>query len=127
MNQGGSNRQIYDECAYAQWLNVSTLPSQYYLDMTKHENCGKCRQDKFYHPFDLVDVESELRNQTRPVSRCSAMKYDPKCTMSKSCMRTSDPQVPVVIPPECCSILRQNIPRRTNPGFVIPAIDECMK
>lgn len=127
MNQGGSNLQIYDECQYAQYLSVSTSPLQFNLDMTKYENCGKCRQDKFIHPYDLVDQESELRNQTRPASRCGAMKYSPKCKASPSCTYTKDPSVPVVMPPEACSILFQNIPRRTDCGFKVPEIDPCMK
>jgi hypothetical protein len=127
MNQGGSNRLIYDECSYSQYLSVSTSPLQFALDMTKYENCGKCRKDKFIHPYDLVDQESELRNQTRPVSRCGAMKYSPNCKASAQCTYTKDPSVPIVIPPEVCSILVQNIKRRTDPGFRIPEIDPCMK
>lgn len=126
MNQGGSNLQIYDECAYAQYLNVSTSPLQFSLDMTKYENCNKCRYDKFWHPYDLVDIESELRNQTRPVSRCGAMKYNPNCQQSNRCIATKDPSVPVVYPPEVCSILYNNIPRRSDPGFRIPPPDKCM-
>lgn len=125
MNQGSSNRTIYDNCAYAQWVYSSTQPLDYMLYMGKNENCGKCRYDKFWHPYDLVDVESELRNQTRPASKCGAYRYNPNCTASKKCISTYDTKVPVVYPPEVCSILYQNIPKRTDPGYKIPDPNIC--
>jgi hypothetical protein len=124
-NQGGSNRLIYDNCAYAQWVWSSTQPLHYQMYMGKNENCNKCRQDKFWHPYDLVDVESELRLQTRPASKCGMYKYNPTCPMSKSCISTNDPKVPVVLPPECCPIVFNNIPKRTDPGYVLPSTQIC--
>ena len=59
---GASNRLIYDNCYYNQWLKDSTDPFNYQLYEGKFENCHKCRGNYFYHPYDLVDVESELRN-----------------------------------------------------------------
>lgn len=126
MNQGSSNRQIYDNCSYAQWAHASTEPLQYQLYMGKNENCGKCRyKEQFWHPYDLVDVESELRNQTRPVSRCGMYKYNPNCKMSKECFSTFDKNVPVVLAPECCPIVFNNIPKRTNPGYTLPDPNIC--
>ena len=125
MNQGSSNRTIYDNCSYAQWVYSSTQPLDYMLYMGRHENCGKCRHDKFWHPYDLVDVESELRNQTRPASKCGSFKFNPNCSLSEHCMSTHDPKVPVVLAPECCSILVQNIPKRTDPGYTLPNPNIC--
>jgi len=125
MNQGSSNKLIYDNCSYAQWVHSSTEPFQYQMYMGRNENVNKCKKDIFWHPFDLVDVESELRNQTRPGSKCGGLKYNPNCSMSESCMSTTDPEVPVVLAPECCSILHQNIPRRTDPGYRIPDMHIC--
>lgn len=76
-NNNGSNKLIYDDCFYRQKVHTMTSPFVYQMYEGKYENCGKCRKDKFYHPFDLVDVESELRNQTRPATRCGAWKYNP--------------------------------------------------
>jgi len=125
MNQGSSNRLIYDNCSYAQWVYSSTEPLQYQLYMGKNENCGKCRYDKFWHPYDLVDVESELRNQTRPMSKCGGWKYNPNCKTSKGCFSTFAPTVPVVLAPECCPIVYNNIPKRTDVGYVLPNPNIC--
>ena len=76
-NSNGSNRSIYDDCYYAHQVHDETSPFIYQMYEGKYENCGKCRKDNFYHPYDLVDVESELRNETRPMSRCGGWKYNP--------------------------------------------------
>lgn len=125
MMQGGSNKLIYDNCAYAQWEYSSTIPIQYQLYMGKNENCNKCVYDKFWHPYDLVDIESELRNQTRPGSRCGMYKYNPNCKTSKSCISTYNSDVPVVLAPECCPIVFNNIPKRTHPGYTLPNPNIC--
>lgn len=124
-HQGSSNRQIYDVCAYEQWLHTSTTPLNYALYMGKNENCGKCRYDKFWRPFDLVDVESELRNQTRPVSRCGILKYNKNCSPSKYCLSTYDKSVPVVFAPEICPIVFNNIPKQISVGYTIPSTEIC--
>lgn len=74
--QGFSNRMIYDNCSYDQYLNDTIGPYQYQLYQGAHENNNKCKYDKFYHPYDLVDVESELKNQTRPATKCGIYKYN---------------------------------------------------
>lgn len=76
-DNNGSNRLIYDDCYYKQYIHGSVSPFVYNMYEGKFENCGKCRKDKFYHIYDLVDVESELRNQTRPMSACGGWKYNP--------------------------------------------------
>jgi hypothetical protein len=124
-SNGGSNRLIYDECDFNQHVSDSTWPIRFALDMTKYENCSKCVQDKFYHPYDMVDVESELRNQTRAASRCAGMKYNPACKTTPQCMSTFAPDAKIVLPGECCPIVYNNIKRRTDPGFVLPSNDIC--
>lgn len=119
MNQGSSNRLIYDNCSYAQWVYSSTEPLNYQLYMGKNENCGKCRADKFWHPYDLVDVESELRNQTRPASNCGMYKYNPG-------NKVHNPEKPpVVLAPECCPIIFNNVPKRTDVGYRLPDPNIC--
>lgn len=127
MNIGSSNRQIYDNCAYQQKLYTSTTPLIYDLYEGKFENCKKCKYDKFWRPFDLVDVESELRNQTRPQSKCGQFKYNPNCGATSSCLSTYDRSVPVVYAPEVCPIVFNNIPKRPwkDVGYVIPPHDFC--
>ena len=84
MNIGNSNRLIYDECACQKKLTESTDPFLYRMYEGAHENCNRCIYDKLYRPFDVVDQESELKNITRPTSRCPHLKYNPKCKKSKS-------------------------------------------
>jgi hypothetical protein len=121
VNYGGSNRLIYDKCAYQKELYESTAPIQYYLYEGKHEHCDKCTYKKmFYRPFDLVDVESELKNITRMNSHCPQFKYDPSCPKSKTCFSTFDKSVPIVPPPDACPILKNNIPVQTTVGYNLP-------
>lgn len=127
MNIGGSNRPIYDNCLYKKRLAESTSPFNYRMYFGAEENCAKCVQDKFWIKNQLVDVESELRNQTRPLSYCDELKYSPACTRSSLCTSTFDRTVPVVPAPEVCPIVHNNIPRQTHPGYSLPNPNICKK
>ena len=136
--QGGSNRNIYDECQYKQWLIDNNNPYNYMMYQGNYENVHKNRFDKFYHPYDLVDVESELRNQTRILSNCGNKKYNPnmknKCVITDKTknnipyanvkcpkgVSTFDDTVPKVAPYDLNPIVYNNIPKRSCPGYVIP-------
>jgi hypothetical protein len=99
----------------------------YALSLYKHENCGKCMYDKFYVKYqpEIVDVESELKNITRPLSECDQFKYSPTCKRSGLCLSTFDKTVPVVLAPEVCPIVYNNIPRQTHPGYRLPNPNIC--
>lgn len=125
MNIGSSNKQIYDNCNYQKRLYESTSPLNYRLYEGQYENCGKCKYNKFWRPFDLVDIESELRNQTRPLSDCDQFKYNPNCTKSKSCISTFDSSVPVVLDSSVCPIVYNNIPKTRNTGIRVPRQTYC--
>lgn len=125
MNIGGSNRLIYDNCAYQKRLYESTSPLDYNLYQGKFENCNKCLHDKFWTPYQLVDIETELRNQNRPLSHCDQFKYNPKCKKSSLCLSTYDKTVPVVLAPEVCPIVYNNIPKRTDVGYRVPNQSPC--
>lgn len=125
MNIGSSNRPIYDNCEYQKRLYESTSPLSYQLFQAKYENCNKCRYDKFWTPYELVDIETELRNQTRPLSKCDQFQYSPDCERSGMCISTFDRSVPVVLAPEVCPIVYNNIPRQTNPGFHLSNPNFC--
>lgn len=127
MNTGSSNRPIYDACSYQKRLYESTSPLAYQLYQGKHENCNKCIYDKFYVPYqpEIVDIESELKNITRPLSDCDQFKYSPKCKKSGLCISTFDKTVPIVLAPEVCPIIYNNIPRQTNPGYRLPNPNFC--
>lgn len=80
-----SNRLIYDKCAYKENLDRSTGSLEYILDPVKYENKKKCRhefglvsgQDVSLVKGNLIDLESELRGQTRKLSKCNADEFFP--------------------------------------------------
>jgi hypothetical protein len=124
-HQGFSDRSKYEECETKRSIKESTAPGEYQLFGGKFENCDKCKVDRNYRPFDLVDVESELKNITRRASRCPENKYDPRCKKSSRCLSTYDASRPVVLAPEVCPIVYNNIPRQTHPGFTDPVFFSC--
>jgi len=79
------NRSIYDTCSYKQNLqeNVSTL--SYILPPFRYEHKDKCRHQLgliagtsvSHIKGNMVDLDSELRGQTRFVSKCGDNLYVP--------------------------------------------------
>jgi hypothetical protein len=120
--QGASNRQIYDCCDYAQSLKQSVDPLQYDLYFGAVENCNKCIDKKawFKQDAEIVNIESDLLNLTRPLSNCDQYKYNPNCKPSPSCISTFDPNAPKILSPSLCPIVYNNIPVQTNPGYTVP-------
>jgi hypothetical protein len=125
--QGASNKQIYDCCAYSQQLQQSTDPLQYQLYFGQAENCSKCIDKKAWYKFDtaIVDVESELHNLTRPLSKCDSYKYNPNCPPSRSCTSTFNPDIPRILSPSLCPIVYNNIAKPTNVGYTVPNTNIC--
>lgn len=127
MNLGSSNRQIYDNCSYGKELYESTSPYYYRVYFGNYENCNKCKYDKFYVKFqpEIVNIESELKNLTRPLSNCDQFKYSPNCKDPNICISTFDKSAPVVFAPEVCPIVHNNIPKTSNPGRRFPDTNIC--
>ena len=83
-----SNRLIYDNCAYNKKIQESTSPLNYTLYPGKFENTSKCRIELgsvggngvSLFSGNLVDLESDLRNQSRPASLCPKNYYQPQCS-----------------------------------------------
>lgn len=125
MSIGESNRLIYDNCAYKKEIFESTSPLLYQMYEGKHENCNKCVSNKFWRPYDLVDIESELKNITRPNTKCVELKYNPTCEKSNSCTSTFDKDVPVVFAPELCPIVSNNIQKWDSPGYNLVFDELC--
>jgi hypothetical protein len=125
--QGASNRQIYDCCAYAQSLQQSVDPLQYQLYFGAQENCSKCIDKKawFKQDREIVDIESDLSNRTRPLSKCDQYKYNPNCKTSPMCTSTFDPNVPKILSPSLCPIVYQNIAKQDTPGYTVPNPNVC--
>jgi hypothetical protein len=125
-NVGFFNRQLYDNCNYQQTLYESTSPLAYNLYFGKQENCKRCKfGDRLWRKYDLVDIESELRNQTRPLSKCDQFKYSPNCKKSGLCLSTFQKGNPIVPAPEICPIVYNNIPRITTKGYHLPGLNFC--
>jgi len=82
-----SNRLIYDTCAYKKELDQSIGPLNYTLYPGKYQNCSKCRielgtvggNNVSLFSGNLVDLESDLRGQTRTASLCPSKHYQPDC------------------------------------------------
>jgi len=112
------NRTMYDNCAFERKVLDSVTPMGYQLYIGKYENKGKCTFDKnsFYHPFDLVDAESELKGITRYTSKCPQMKYSPNCgDRTNVCYTTF--HMPVALNPRVCPPVDPNFAKVTSKGF----------
>ena len=59
MNIGGLTNLTYDECSYEQDKKQRSAPLAYQLYIGKFKHCKKCRADKLYDPFDLVELQEE--------------------------------------------------------------------
>ena len=87
-----SNRLIYDTCAYKKELDQSTGSFSYSMYPGKYENCAKCRIELgqvggngvSIYSGNLVDLESDLRGQTKPASLCPQYHYQPQCNGENS-------------------------------------------
>ena len=76
---GTFNQTLYDSCETKNRIYESTSVLGHLTYFGKFENCNKCIYDKFWIKPQLVDIESEIRNITRPQSKCSQFKYSPTC------------------------------------------------
>lgn len=81
------NRLNYDTCAYKQDLAQSVGTLGYVLYPGRYENNSKSRiefgivagNDVSLIKGNMVDLESDLRNQTRLASRCPPLHYQSPC------------------------------------------------
>jgi len=79
------NRTKYDSCSYKQNLKESVDTLGYILTPFRYEHSNKCRHQLGFvggtsvsHiKGNIVDLESELRGQTRYVSKCGQNYYIP--------------------------------------------------
>jgi hypothetical protein len=125
-----SNRLIYDDCAYKKSLQQSTDPLEYALYTGKFENTAKCRIELgnvggngvSLFNGNLVDLESDLRGQTRRTSLCPCSKYSPNCT-NPNCKNSKNGipceeqncQVPLKHQPSCQMIRYPKVPMPAKP------------
>lgn len=127
INIGAFNQTQYDNCAYSQYVKETTSPLQYNLYTGAVENCKKCRENGFWlrNSPAVVDIESELRNQTRPQSRCNQFRYNPSCRKTGLCTSTYQRNIPIILDPSICSIINTNILRPTSIGYKLEDPNFC--
>ena len=81
------NRLRYDQCAYKKELDQSVGPLAYMLYPGRYENCSKCRHEfgllggtaVSHIKGNLVDLETDLRGQTRRTTKCPSKLYQNPC------------------------------------------------
>lgn len=127
MNLGSSNRLRYDNCNYEKKLYESTSPLAYRMYAGHGEHCDKCIEGHYWMRYntEIIDTESELMNLTRPLSNCDQLKYSPTCKKSAMCLNTFDKSAPIILAPEVCPIVYNNIPRQICTGIHLPNPNFC--
>lgn len=79
------NRLKYDTCEYQQELKQSVGTLSYVMSTLPFENCQPCRHELGLVggnavsgiKGNMVDLESDLRGQTRILTKCPTRKYTP--------------------------------------------------
>lgn len=80
-----SNRTLYDTCEYKTRLDQNSDMLDYHLNPHKFEHCEKCTVDlglvggttASHIKGDMVDLENDLRGQTRHITNCPEKHYHP--------------------------------------------------
>jgi hypothetical protein len=97
-NQKSFTNSLYDTCNLDKKNQESVGPYNWITDNV-YESSNACyvnqspfQHNQFHHiPRDLVDVENDLRNQNRTLSRCPDNKFDPtKLDNCKLCEKCND-------------------------------------
>lgn len=112
------NRAKYDECTYKQNLqgNVSTL--SYILSPLNYEHKDKCRNQLGFvggtavsHiKGNFVDLDSELRGQTRYISKCGNNLYVPTDDGIIKNDKTPPIDTTALHLPSCQAIMYRSVP-----------------
>jgi hypothetical protein len=112
------NRSKYDTCAYKYDLqtNVSTL--DYLLSDIRYNNANKCRHqlgfiggtNVSHIKGNIIDLESELRGQTRLISKCQNNLYIPTGDNIVKNDKTNPIDTNMEHLPACQSIMYRSIP-----------------
>lgn len=112
------NRTKYDNCSYKVDLKSSVDTLGYILSPYRYENSNKCMHQLglvggtsvSHIKGNLVDLDSELRGQTRILTRCPTNKYIP----SENGIITNDKTDPIDQTmkhlPSCQSIMYRSTP-----------------
>lgn len=112
------NRTIYDTCAYNQNLQESVSTLSYVLSPFRYEHKDKCRHQLGFiggtavsHiKGNLVDLDSELRGQTRIISKCGSNQYVPTDDGIIKNDKTEPIDTNMLHLPACQSIMYREVP-----------------
>jgi CDGSH-type Zn-finger protein len=118
-----------DNCNSNQKINTSTLPIKHEMYLGAYVNEQKCYNKTIWNRQNpiVVDIESEVQNRTRPLSRCGKYKYKPFCEKSPMCTSTFDPSNPVIYDPSvlCGPPVRSNLEVVNSVGYSLPSQNIC--
>lgn len=92
-------RQLYDSCATKKRTEEGTGVLSYLMDPNKFYNCNPCRielgtvggNNVSLYEGNIVDLESDLRGQTRVASHCPSNQYLPGTIVQGSDMNNCAP------------------------------------
>jgi len=93
--QNAFTKNLYDKCNIEKKNQESVGPYQYITEPV-YESNDKCfeNQSPFIHkniPTFKIDIESDLRNQTRILSKCPETRFDPtKLENCKKCEKCNE-------------------------------------
>ena len=112
------NRTIYDTCSYNQNLQESVSTLSYILSPFRYEHKDKCRHQMGFlggtavsHiQGNLVDLDSELRGQTRFLSKCGNNQYVPTDDGIVKNDKTAPIDTTMLHLPSCQSIMYREVP-----------------
>jgi hypothetical protein len=79
-------RLSFDEATYANKMRETTTPHGYIMDPVRFEHCQKCRHEfglvgganVSHNATNLVDIETELRGQSRTATKCPSGEFPHK-------------------------------------------------
>lgn len=79
-------RLAQDQETYANVIRESMSSHRYIMDPIRYENCHKCRHEfgllgganVSHNATNLVDIETELRGQTRTATKCPTGEFPHK-------------------------------------------------
>jgi len=112
------NRTKYDNCSYKQDLKSSVDTLSHVLAPYRYEHKDKCMHELGFvggtavsHiQGNLVDLDSELRGQTRILSKCYTNKYTPTDNNLINNDKTNPINTSMNHLPSCQSIMYRSVP-----------------
>lgn len=128
------SRSKYDGCRYTTDLTENQGVLHYTLDTNKFYSCNQKRiefgllggNNVSQSTENLVDLESDLRNQTRLYSKCPTRKYRPNCNVYQCGNKNGYPCGDPTCQPNMYHMQGANLidyrPRFNNKGYTLDGL-----